>query len=240
MREALVDELRARADDLRAVGFVHDLQTEGIRAILVEFEHRDGTSLSTWIPYMRKRRRGPVVFGELQASDGHPKLWAPGWADLPAGRLGGLLDRHVLEDVGEPVLDPGAQVAVSSTHPELIGADGGDDHVGDLAGSFPEGPVMPSLFATRHCSASGVRCSRPVSGGRFARLPCTQCRWRSGQSTLTPIGAPEIASSWRNVSEIETTAGPCSRRRARCRRRHSTGLRRMRCSRCARAFPGGA
>jgi len=78
MRETLVNELRAKADDLRAVGFVHDLQTEGIRAILVEFEHRDGTSLSAWIPYVKKRRRGPVVFGELQASDGHPKLWAPG------------------------------------------------------------------------------------------------------------------------------------------------------------------
>ena len=78
VRETLVNELRAKADDLRAVGFVHDLQTEGIRAILVEFEHRDGTSLSAWIPYMKQRRRGSVVFGELQASDGHPKLWAPG------------------------------------------------------------------------------------------------------------------------------------------------------------------
>ena len=77
VREALVNELRSKADDLRAAGFVHDLQTEGIRAILVEFEHRDGTSLSTWIPYMKQRRRRPVVFGELQASDGHPKLWAP-------------------------------------------------------------------------------------------------------------------------------------------------------------------
>jgi hypothetical protein len=76
VRDSLVEELRSRADDLRAVGFVHDLQTEGIRAILVEFEHRDGTSLSTWIPYARRRRRGPVVFGELQASDGRPKLWA--------------------------------------------------------------------------------------------------------------------------------------------------------------------
>lgn len=78
VRDTLADELRAKADDLRAVGFVQDLQTEGIRAILVEFEHRDGTSLSAWIPYMKQRRRGPVVFGELQASDGHPKLWAPG------------------------------------------------------------------------------------------------------------------------------------------------------------------
>ena len=78
MRETLVNELRAKADDLRAVGFVHDLQTEGIRAILVEFEHRDGTLLSAWFPYVKQRRRGPVVFGELQASDGHPKLWAPG------------------------------------------------------------------------------------------------------------------------------------------------------------------
>ena len=77
VRETLVTELRARADDLRAAGFVHDLQREGIRAILVEFEHRDGTSLSAWIPYMKQRRRGPVVFGELQASDGHPKLWGP-------------------------------------------------------------------------------------------------------------------------------------------------------------------
>jgi hypothetical protein len=77
VRETLVNELRAKADDLRAAGFVHDLQTEGIRAVLVEFEHRDGTSLSAWIPYMKQRRRGPVVFGELQASDGHPKLWAP-------------------------------------------------------------------------------------------------------------------------------------------------------------------
>ena len=77
VRDSLVDELRAKADDLRAVAFVHDLQTEGIRAILVEFEHRDGTSLSAWIPYMKQRRRGPVVFGELQASDGHPKLWGP-------------------------------------------------------------------------------------------------------------------------------------------------------------------
>jgi hypothetical protein len=82
VREALVNELRAKADDLRAVGFVNDLQTEGIRAILVEFEHRDGTSLSAWIPYMKQRRRGPVVFGELQASDGHPKLWASS-ADSP-------------------------------------------------------------------------------------------------------------------------------------------------------------
>lgn len=78
MRDTLLNELRAKADDLRAVGFVNDLQTEGIRAILVEFEHRDGTSLSTWIPYAKQRRRGPVVFGELQGSDGHPKLWAPG------------------------------------------------------------------------------------------------------------------------------------------------------------------
>ena len=76
VRDTLIKELRAKADDLRAAGFVHDLQTEGIRAILVEFEHRDGTSLSAWIPYMKQRRRGPVVFGELQASDGHPKLWA--------------------------------------------------------------------------------------------------------------------------------------------------------------------
>lgn len=77
VRDTLADELRAKADDLRAVGFVNDLQSEGIRAILVEFEHRDGTSLSAWIPYMKQRRRGPVVFGELQASDGHPKLWGP-------------------------------------------------------------------------------------------------------------------------------------------------------------------
>ena len=76
VRDALINELRAKADDLRAAGFVHDLQTDGIRAILVEFEHRDGTSLSAWIPYMKQRRRGPVVFGELQASDGRPKLWA--------------------------------------------------------------------------------------------------------------------------------------------------------------------
>jgi hypothetical protein len=78
VRDTLVAELRARADDLRAAGFVYDLQPDGIRAILVEFEHRDGTSLSAWIPYIKQRRRGPVVFGELQASDGHPKLWAPG------------------------------------------------------------------------------------------------------------------------------------------------------------------
>jgi hypothetical protein len=76
VREALTGELRAKADDLRAVAFVNDLQTEGIRAILVEFEHRDGTSLSAWVPFTRQRRRGPVVFGDLQASEGHPKLWA--------------------------------------------------------------------------------------------------------------------------------------------------------------------
>ena len=76
VREEILNEVRAKADDFRAVAFVNDLQTEGIKAILVEFEHRDGTSLSTWVPYARPRRRGPVVFGELQASDGHPKLWA--------------------------------------------------------------------------------------------------------------------------------------------------------------------
>ncbi|MEX2100838.1 MAG: hypothetical protein WEB19_05430 [Acidimicrobiia bacterium] len=77
VRQEIFDEVRLKADDFRAVAFVNDLQTEGIRAILVEFEHRDGTSLSTWVPYAKQRRRGPVVFGELQASDGHPKLWAP-------------------------------------------------------------------------------------------------------------------------------------------------------------------
>jgi hypothetical protein len=76
VREEILSEVRGKADDFRAVAFVNDLQTEGIKAILVEFEHRDGTSLSTWVPYARPRRRGPVVFGELQASEGHPKLWA--------------------------------------------------------------------------------------------------------------------------------------------------------------------
>jgi hypothetical protein len=76
IRDSLLAELRGKADDLRAVANVCDLKREGIRAVLVEFEHRDGTSLSTWIPYARPRKRGPVVFGELQASDGHPKLWA--------------------------------------------------------------------------------------------------------------------------------------------------------------------
>lgn len=75
IREAVLTELRKRADDLRAVANVCDLKREGIRAVLVEFEHRDGTSVSAWIPYARPRKRGPVVFGDLQASDGHPKLW---------------------------------------------------------------------------------------------------------------------------------------------------------------------
>jgi hypothetical protein len=75
VRDALLTELRGRADDLRAIANVCNLEREGIRAVLVELEHRDGTSLSAWIPYARPRRRGPVVFGDLQASDGHPKLW---------------------------------------------------------------------------------------------------------------------------------------------------------------------
>ncbi len=76
---ALVGELSAQRDDLRAAAIVADVHVPelGTDAVRVTLEHSEQVALSVLLPYRRRRRGRGVEYGDLQAGSAPAFIWPP-------------------------------------------------------------------------------------------------------------------------------------------------------------------
>ena len=72
-------------------------------------------------------------------------------------------------------------------------------------GSLPTSLVICAQIAARHPSAISVRASGAMPAGRLRSASIICVLVALGHSTDTPIGSPAMATSWRSVSESDTT-----------------------------------
>jgi hypothetical protein len=74
---ALVETLTARREQLRAVAVVADTRVPelGGDAVRVTLEHREGAAMAVLLPYTRKRFRGGIDYGQLQATTAGTYVW---------------------------------------------------------------------------------------------------------------------------------------------------------------------
>lgn len=74
---ALIETLTARREQLRAVAVVADTRVPelGGDAVRVTLEHREGAAMAVLLPYTRKRFRGEIDYGQLQATTAGTYVW---------------------------------------------------------------------------------------------------------------------------------------------------------------------
>lgn len=73
--EQTVDALREQVDGLDAAAVVVDVLVNGQDAVSVALEHREGVTLTVFLPYRRKRL-GRYEFGDPVAQEGEPRVFA--------------------------------------------------------------------------------------------------------------------------------------------------------------------
>jgi hypothetical protein len=73
--DELLNVARAVARDSRAACFTSDVLVDGGDAIRVEIEHRDGHAIVVLLPYEMVRPGPGVVYGDLMAAPGVPRVW---------------------------------------------------------------------------------------------------------------------------------------------------------------------
>ncbi|HEY2313107.1 MAG TPA: hypothetical protein VGH96_05805 [Streptosporangiaceae bacterium] len=59
----------------RAAAFVADVLAEGVDAVRVELEHREGNVLTILVPYSRSRLKRAITFGQMRVSAGQARVW---------------------------------------------------------------------------------------------------------------------------------------------------------------------
>jgi hypothetical protein len=74
---ALLATLSARRDQLRAMALVVDTRAPqlGGDAVRVTLEHREGAVMAVLLPYSRRRLRGSIQYGQLQATTADNYVW---------------------------------------------------------------------------------------------------------------------------------------------------------------------
>jgi hypothetical protein len=74
---ALIETLTARREQLRAVAVVADTRVPelGGDAVRVTLEHREGAAMAVLLPYTRKRFRGGIDYGQMQATTAGTYVW---------------------------------------------------------------------------------------------------------------------------------------------------------------------
>jgi hypothetical protein len=71
----LVDGLRIKRADLRAVATCFDVRLPDSDAVRVELEHQEGQALAVMLPYKKKRLGRGVEYGDLRAGVANKQVW---------------------------------------------------------------------------------------------------------------------------------------------------------------------
>jgi len=75
--EMLMDGVRAKVESIRAYALVAGALIEGQRdAIRIDIEHRDGHAIAVAQPYVKRRFRRSMDFGDLMAAEGVRRVWS--------------------------------------------------------------------------------------------------------------------------------------------------------------------
>ena len=73
--DGLLRSFRAKRDQTRATAACADVHREDTDAVMVALEHLEGVALNVFLPYKKKRFRGGLEFGAINASTGTRQVW---------------------------------------------------------------------------------------------------------------------------------------------------------------------
>jgi hypothetical protein len=76
MLAVLVEGLRQRRADLRAIAICSDVRLPDTDAVRVELEHRDGQTMAVLMPYKTKRFRRGVEYDDLRGATVDRQVWS--------------------------------------------------------------------------------------------------------------------------------------------------------------------